>query len=75
MKLNFSETSLQRTPSGPQNSVHYREVSAIQIAYFASKTSSGVLGYSAIDPKVCQETDVERTKPKDNLLEDIMFLR
>ena len=24
----YSETSLQRTPSGPQNSVRYREVSA-----------------------------------------------
>ena len=28
--MKFSETSLQRTPSGPQNSARHREVSATQ---------------------------------------------
>ena len=32
-KWTYSETSQQRTPSGPQNSVRYREVSATSWSY------------------------------------------
>ena len=30
VRMEYSETSLPQTPSGPQNSVHYREVFATQ---------------------------------------------
>ena len=34
-----------------------------------------VFGYSTIDSKVCQEDGVgEKKEPKDNILEDIMFM-
>ena len=55
----YSETSLQRAPSGPQNSVRYRGVRLREVfpklAYFNSKTYSRVLGYSVIETKVCQK--------------------
>ena len=33
-----------------------------KLAHFASKTCSSVLGYSAIEFKVCQKVDVRRRK-------------
>ena len=52
----YSEISLQQTLLGRQNSVRYREVSAIQrffpkLAYFTSQGCTRALGCSQIDPK------------------------
>ena len=63
----YSESSLQRTPTGCQNSARYqRGVTYIQVlpklAYFASKTCFRVLEYNAINAKVCQEAGDERRK-------------
>ena len=44
-----------------------------KLDYFASNSCSRVLGYSAIDLKVCQESVVEKKELKDNVLED-MFI-
>ena len=75
----YSETSLQRTPSGPQNSVRYKrgvhfgEVLP-KLDYFTSKTYFRVLGYNVIETKACQKVGVWRRKPKENILEDIMLI-
>ena len=79
MYLIYSETSLQRTP-GPQNSVCYREVLATCMFFqnrllLLQKTFCRVLGYSVIEPKVCQKGSVgKRKEPKNIILEDIMLV-
>ena len=57
----YNETSLQRTPSEPQDGVRYMEVLP-KLVYFISKTYSKVLEYSAIETKVCQKVSVGRRK-------------
>ena len=50
-------------------------VSAIELAYFALKTCSRMLGYSAIDPKVYQAACIRRKKNlRDSILEIIMLM-
>ena len=44
-----------------------------KLAYFASKTCSRVLEYSAINPKVSRVRCQEKKELKDNVLEDIVL--
>ena len=51
----------------------HRDSCEISLFYF--KIYSRVLGYSVIEPKMCQKVGVQRKKePKDNTLEDIMLI-
>ena len=80
----YSETSLQRTPSGPENSVRYREVSAtwrffLNWLILLQKFALGCCGIVPLNPKSVKRLGKERkgwekNDPKVNILEDIMFI-